>query len=62
MTKAIYKRKYLIGGLFTVSQGESMTFITENVAAGRQPWHWRSSRELRSDPQTGGTTGNGEGF
>lgn len=30
MTKATFKRKYLVGILFTVVDGESMTIIVEN--------------------------------
>jgi hypothetical protein len=33
MTKATYKRKHLIGGLFTVLKGESMTVMVGSLAA-----------------------------
>jgi hypothetical protein len=48
VTKAIYKRKHLIGDLFTVSERESMTIMAGSMAAGRQAWCWSSSRELTS--------------
>jgi hypothetical protein len=35
MTKAIYKRKHLIGGLFPVSEGQSI-IMAGSTAAGRQ--------------------------
>lgn len=35
MIKATYKRKYLVGGLLTVAEGESMSIMEESVAAGR---------------------------
>lgn len=34
MSKSTYKRKHFIGGLLTVSEGES-TITAENMAAGR---------------------------
>lgn len=40
MTKAMYKRKYLIGGLFIVSEGKSMTIKARSLAAaGKQVVH-----------------------
>lgn len=37
MIKASYKRKLLIWGLLTVSEGELMIIMTGIMAAGRQP-------------------------
>jgi hypothetical protein len=33
MAKTTYKRKHLIGGLFIVSEGESVTIMMETLAA-----------------------------
>lgn len=41
--KAMYKRKYLLEGLLSVSEGEAMTTMVRSMAAGRQAWHWRNS-------------------
>lgn len=35
MTKATNKRKHLTGGWLAVLEGESMTIVSENTAAGR---------------------------
>lgn len=35
MTKTVYKRRHLIGGWLTISEGESMT-VTEGSVTGRQ--------------------------
>ena len=43
MPNATYKRKQLIEGSITVSEGESMTIVAGNMAADRQAWHWSSS-------------------
>lgn len=48
MAKATYKRKHLIGGLVTVSKGESMTSMLRRMVAGWQIWCWSSSWELTS--------------
>ena len=53
MKKATYK-KYLIGGLLTISEGESMMTMLGSMAAGRQAWYWSRSWELTSDPKVGG--------
>jgi hypothetical protein len=34
--------------LLTISEVESMTIMAESMAAGRQAWLWRRSRELTS--------------
>lgn len=39
MVKMIYKRRHLIGDLFTVSEGESMSIKAGSMAAGEQKWH-----------------------
>lgn len=51
MTKATYKRKHLLWGLLSISEGGSMTILAGSMAANRQAWHWGSSWELTSDPQ-----------
>lgn len=38
MSKAIYKRKKLIGNLFIVSEAESMVIMVEAMASGRWVW------------------------
>ena len=35
MTKATYKRKHLIGGFFTVTEGEAMSIIPQNMVKSR---------------------------
>ena len=35
MIKATYKRKHLIGGLFTVTEGEAMSIIPQNMVESR---------------------------
>jgi hypothetical protein len=42
MTRATYKTKHLIGGLLTVSEGESMTIMAGTIAAHSQAWCWSS--------------------
>lgn len=37
MTKAICERNHLIGVLFTVSKGHSMTIMVESMAAASKP-------------------------
>jgi len=44
MMEATYGRKSLLG--LTVLEGESLTIMVESMAAGRQAWHWSSSRGL----------------
>lgn len=46
MTKATYKRQHLIGGLFTISEGESVTIIVWSVATDGLVWCWTSSWEI----------------
>jgi hypothetical protein len=36
MTTITWERKHLIGGLLTVSEGQSMIFMAEIIMAGRQ--------------------------
>lgn len=38
-----FKRKHLVEGLLTVSEGESRIIMVRSMAAGRQTWHWNSS-------------------
>lgn len=48
MTKAIYKIKYLIGGLLIDLEGESITNMVGSMAAGR-----RGEREQRKEKGRG---------
>lgn len=43
MSRAIYKRKELIGDLFIVSEAESLNIMVEGMASGRQVWGYNSS-------------------
>lgn len=45
MTKAIYKRKYLIGSFLAISEGESMTITAGNMMVGRQACYWSGKWE-----------------
>jgi hypothetical protein len=54
MINTVYKKRYLIGGLPTVSGDESMTVVAESVAAGRQTGIGAIAESLHPDPQAGG--------
>lgn len=44
VTQATYRRRYLIGDLLAVSEGESFFFfMLGSMAACRQVWHWSYS-------------------
>lgn len=40
MTKSIYRRKDLIGGLIMALEAESMLIMVGSMVAGRQEWCW----------------------
>lgn len=53
-SKATYRRKHLIGGLFIVSKDEAMTIKASSLAAGRKGCCWSSSWEFTLYPQIWG--------
>lgn len=49
MTKTTYRRKHLIGGLFTVSEDQSMVIMVWSMLACRQTSCWRVTERLHPD-------------
>lgn len=63
-TKAVYKRKHLIGGLLIVLEVYSMAIMARDMVAGRHPLAGTVAESLHPNPkqQVEEPTGNGAGF
>ena len=62
ITKAIYKRKHLIGSLLIVSDDESLIITVESRAGGRQAWEAVTKSLHLSDTLTGSRERMGLGW